>query len=174
MRCKITIHACSARSASRGGLWTIVPLAVCWAAALAACSARGGGLSSDAQSTTAASGPPEVWGYVLGASDSMPVIGATVWTDPATDNAVTDSTGYWQLTEGITPGRYTVMAEYEGLLGSSAKIEMRIGATTSRVVVLLGSRGMPWPPPIIFDSSAPIVPICKGRGCIGRPNGFEL
>lgn len=118
--------------------------------------ARSGALGAG-QSSAEAAGPPEAYGYVLSASDSTPVAQARVWTSPPTDDAVTDSTGFWSIKEGIVPGVYTVLSEFAGEQGSVGRVQLKAGVS-ERVLVLLGSRNTKWPPPIILDKNLPVVP----------------
>ena len=109
----------------------------------------------------AAEDRPRLYGYImrvemrLGLPDTVVARGAKVWTDPQSDNAVTDSTGFWQIADGLVPGPYRVLAELDGLTGKSGRFPIVRGLPPERVIVQLGDVETRWPPSISFDLLLP-------------------
>ncbi|MBK8056869.1 MAG: carboxypeptidase regulatory-like domain-containing protein [Gemmatimonadetes bacterium] len=94
--------------------------------------------------------------------DTVLVAGAKVWTDPFTQDAVSDSGGYFSIREGIVPGQYRVLAELEGVKGRTQRLGFALGQSATRVVVLLGAEETEWPPPGRLEQKLPTS--TKGTG----------
>jgi hypothetical protein len=91
-----------------------------------ACAGRGAKVD-DIRST-----PPEFAGYVYQRSGEqfVPVVNARVWTQPFSDDVVTDSAGYFSIRRGLVPGSYTVFAEARGQKSQQTRVRAALGETT--------------------------------------------
>jgi protocatechuate 3,4-dioxygenase beta subunit len=92
------------------------------------------------------SGPEQttatISGQVTDASNSQPIAGATVTSQPATSSATTDAQGNYALAN-VDPGGYTVSAAKTGYQGASTSVTVTAGqtATANLPLTLLATTG---------------------------------
>ncbi len=84
---------------------------------------------------------------VLG-TDTVPVVGANVFTEPRSDGVVTDSLGRWRIEYNLVPARYIVRAELpvEGLAARQSNLVLTTDAPILEVPLFLGVDDADWPP----------------------------
>lgn len=133
-------------------------------ATLASCSSQGGpagpaspraapspraDVSSGSETTLA--------GYVLrlNKADTIRVSRAAVWTVPASDEVLSDTTGAWTINAGLSQRQYRVWASSEDLKGHTAPIPARVSQTVDGIVVMLGADETAWPPDTLFQKLVP-------------------
>ena len=133
-------------------------------ATLASCSSGGG--SAGPASARAAPGPSAsassgsettLTGYVLrlNKADTIRVSRAAVWTVPASDEVLSDSTGAWTINAGLSQRQYRVWASSEDVKGHTAPIPAKVSQTVDGIVVMLGADETAWPPDILFQKLVP-------------------
>lgn len=138
----------------------------------AACSGGGRIASGSGASPAAASKggkATSLWGYVfnVNGSNKTPAIRATVWTDPPSDQVFTDSTGYWEIRDGLVDNKYRVLAKSGGTTGRTSAIDVPSG-TAVQAEVQIGIEETPWPPTLSAeDKAVPIRKGPKGTRCCG-------
>jgi len=102
------------------------------------------------------------------AGDTSLAQGAKVWTDPPSDNVVSDTGGFWTIKEGLVPGQYRVLAEVDGVSGRTQRIGLAAGVGSLRVVVMIGDEETTWPPPEGLTRKLPVSTLGPGKnrpGC---------
>lgn len=96
-----------------------------------------------------------LWGYVykVSGTDTIPARAATVWTDPPSDQVFTDSTGYWEIRDGLVDSRYRVLAKSDGVNGRTTPLDISMGKKV-KASVLIGVEETTWPPSLSLDDKA--------------------
>lgn len=132
-------------------------------ATVASCSSGGAAGPASARaapgpSASASSGSETtLTGYVLrlNKADTIRVSRAAVWTVPASDEVLSDSTGAWTISAGLSQRQYRVWASSEDVKGHTAPIPAKISQTVDGIVVMLGADETAWPPDILFQKLVP-------------------
>jgi len=88
-----------------------------------------------------------LYGYVFNVNGTAraPAVRATVWTDPPSDQVLTDSSGFFEIVDGLVDKRYRVLAKASGATGRTVEIDVPSG-TAVKAEVQIGIEETPWPP----------------------------
>ena len=75
-------------------------------------------------------------GRVINASDSSPIVGAIVSTDPPTSSVITNADGNYSISN-VLSGIYIVTATKAGYMGATIKVSVTAGKTTTADLSLM-------------------------------------
>jgi hypothetical protein len=114
----------------------------------------------------------ELYGYVLSGKDSSRVAGATIYTEPQSAVARSDSNGYWKITRGLVPGSIEVIAELDGESGK-AKLSLSSAKSEEEVYILLGQEETAWPPGSVIREKVKVLPGPPRQGGRGEQLGVD-
>jgi hypothetical protein len=143
------------------------------AATIVTAACHGGGSAkagADPDPRVAGRASTTLYGYVfkLSGSKKQPAARATVWTDPPSDQVFTDSTGYWEIRDGVVDSRYRILAKADGVTGKSAMLDVKPGSSV-QAEVQIGLEETPWPPTLsVDDKGVAIRKGPKGIRCCGE------
>jgi len=84
--------------------------------------------------------PGTISGTVTNASDSTPIVGASVSTSPATSTVTTDAQGKFTITN-VAPKTYTVTATAAGFTAGSVSATVTAGQTATANLALVSTTG---------------------------------
>jgi hypothetical protein len=138
--------------------------------AVAACAGARAPVDGDAAPAQGEGEGFELYGYVLSGKDSTRVAGATIYTEPQSAVARSDSNGYWKITRGLVPGNIEVIAELDGESGK-AKLSLSSTKSDEEVYIVLGQEETAWPPGEVIREKVKVLPGPPkqgGRGFVGR------
>ena len=136
-------------------------------AAVASCSRGGGGATSSgsprgapsprAEANSGSGSETTLAGVVLrlNKSDTIKVARAAVWTVPASDEVLSDESGAFTISAGLSQRQYRVWASAEDLKGHTAPIPAKVSQTVDGIVVMLGADETAWPPDTLFQKMVP-------------------
>lgn len=83
--------------------------------------------------------------------DTVPVSGAIVRITDLSLTTQSDSTGNYNFSNGLVPGKFRVTVEFDGQKGStSSPVPFIVGKTVSVPLHLGGTTA--WPPPVALDT----------------------
>lgn len=87
----------------------------------------------------------------------VPVEGASIWTEPVSDDVVTKEDGSWEIRAFLAGRMYRVYAKVNesGETGRTKLIEAKVNATVDRILIILGDDESPWPPDAAYDKLFP-------------------
>ncbi len=116
---------------------------------VSACASGAGGAARSSESMAPPTGGASgvLWGQVKrkqSGGDTVLVSGARVWTDPFSDEATTDSVGYWEISTGLATGRYKVLVDVSGKKDSLSQVPAEVGKRIKVPIVVGGDANATW------------------------------